>query len=130
MRRFNRTLFVLALLLCTAQSLFYLSTRPVHGEFIRQAAITTGTARSLFGTLNSVGYGGPPALDEATICNVSGNAVNLYLGTEASVTAASGFALEPGACMSWHAAQRGIDSQQIFIGTTVQQNAAISVRQR
>lgn len=102
----------------------------VRAEFIRQAAITTGTARSLFQTLQSVAYNGPPGLDAATICNLDTNAVPLYLGSESGVTAASGMKLLPGACMTWQAGARTINSQEIFIFTATQQNAEIAVRTR
>lgn len=99
-------------------------------EFIRQAAITTGTARSLFATLQSVAYQGPPGLDAASICNVDSNTVALYIGSESGVTAASGLKLQPGACFSWQAGAKVIDSQQIFIFTATQENAEIAVRSR
>lgn len=105
-------------------------TITVRGEFIRQAAITTGTARSLFQTLQSVAYNGPPGLDAATVCNLDTNAVPLYLGSESGVTAASGMKLLPGACMTWQAGARTINSQEIFIFTATQQNAELAIRTR
>lgn len=101
-----------------------------HAEFIRQAAITTGTARSLFATLQSVAYQGAPGLDAATICNLDSNTVNLYLGSEAGVTAASGLKLVPGSCFNWQAGAKTINSQEIFIFTATQQNAELAIRTR
>lgn len=129
MKSIKRIGFTLALLLAFAIGVH--TPMPItHGEFIRQAAITTGTARSLFATLQSVAYTGPPGLDAATICNVDTNTVNLFLGSESGVTAASGMKLPPGSCMSWQAGWRTINSQEIFIFTATQQNAELSVRLR
>jgi len=125
----KRLLVVFALLLAFAVGT-QTPIRVTHAEFIRQAAITTGTARSLFATLQSVAYQGPPGLDAATVCNVDTNTVALYIGSESGVSAASGLKLQPGACFSWQAGAKVIDSQQIFIFTATQENAEISVRAR
>lgn len=122
----KRKLLALSLMI----AIIAVSLIPVHAEFIRQAAITTGTARSLFATLQSVAYTGPPGLDAATVCNIDTNAVPLYLGSESGVTAVSGLKLPPGACMNWQAGARTINSQEIFIFTATQQNAELAVRTR
>lgn len=128
MRRYRSTLLAIVLVLIAT-----LAPRvefPARAEFIRQAAISTGTARSLFATLQSVAYQGPSGLDAVTICNLDTNTVPLYLGSESGVNAASGMKLPPGACMSWQAGAKTINSQEIFIFTTTQQNAELAVRTR
>lgn len=129
MKQVKRILLIFALLLA-----FGLGTQtpiPVgRAEFIRQAAITTGTARSLFQTLQSVAYQGPSGLDAAVICNLDTNSVNLYLGSESGVTAASGVKIQPGACYGFQAGAKTINSQEIFIFTATQQNAELTIRTR
>lgn len=102
----------------------------VHAEFIRQVGISGGAARELYNTLQRTGYQGQPGLDELMICNKKTNSANMWYGYQSSMDSASGNVIEPGACVSWRAGFKPINTTQIFIYVASTQNMEVTLRER
>lgn len=102
----------------------------VFGEFHRLVSITGGSGQQLSTALATAGYAGPVQLDELIICNPTGSANTIYLGSSSAVNASTGFPIAAGNCERWRAAGRAIDSSSYFIFVATTQNVAVSLRPR
>lgn len=109
--------------------IFFCATA-VFAEFHRLVSITGGSGQRLTTAMTTAGYTGGAHVDELILCNPTGSANTLYLGSVASVNASTGFPIVAGTCERWRAAGRPIDMSTYYLFAATTQNAAISVRPR
>lgn len=103
----------------------------VHAEFTRLVSIPGGTPpQRLTVSLGNAGYTGPSAMDEMTICVPDANVNTMYLGSQSSVNASTGFALAPGSCITYTAAGRPIEASSFWIFVATTESCAVSLRPR
>lgn len=108
-----------------------LVTLPVRAEFTRQVSITGGSpAKKLTTMLAVAGYTGNTQLDEITMCVPSANVNSMYLGNNSSVNAATGYEMAPGDCLTFRAAARPADIEQMFFYVQTTEKLAVTLRQR
>jgi hypothetical protein len=110
--------------------LFFCFTIPVLAEFHRLVSITGGSGQQLSTSLATAGYAGPVQLDELIICNPTGSANTIYIGSTSAVNASTGFPIVAGNCERWRAAGRAIDVTSYFIFSATTQSIAVSLRPR
>lgn len=112
----------LVLLLVLAISVF-------AAEFTVNVSVTSGSPRRLSTLLNTAGYSGTMTLDALTICNPDSNASDLYRGNS-SVSSTNSLVLHPGDCFTDPPGAYAVDATQIYLRTSVTENATVVLRSR
>lgn len=116
--------------LSAALLLMALATATVFAEYHRLVSITGGSGQQLSTALATAGYAGPVQLDELIICNQTGAANTIYVGSSSAVNASTGFPIAAGTCERWRAAGRAIDVSSYFIFSATTLSIAVSLRPR
>lgn len=126
----QRRYLALLLLIVISFGLLLFFVVTTFAEFHRLASVTGGSGQRLTTVLTTAGYTGGDHVDELILCNPTGSANTLYLGSASSVNASTGFPIVAGTCERWRAAGRPVDLSTYYLFVATTQGAAISVRQR